>query len=163
MEFTLIFYCVVGNNASSDSSRVCSNIGDLVHAIILAVFLLLLCIFIIILLPTVTMFVSDGCAYLVEQKGVAQADYVFNSYVAGEIWPSVVAEIEGSLQSSVREFLALSSPRNIVNASTVICGLSDRTKNSIGLLGAVGWNTFISIPKVFANPDVQKKIQDGEQ
>ncbi|KAM3182684.1 hypothetical protein ACTXT7_011829 [Hymenolepis weldensis] len=158
---TKIFY--LSNNASCDSSRVCSNIGYLVHAIIFAVFLLLLCIFIIILLPTVTMFVSDGCAYLVEQKGVAQADYVFNSYVAGEIWPSVVAKIEGSLQSSVREFLVLSSPRNIVNASTVICGRSDRTTNSIGLLGAVGWNTFISIPKIFADPDVQKKIQDGEQ
>nr|CDS30534.1 conserved hypothetical protein [Hymenolepis microstoma] len=157
---TAIFYR--SNTDSYDSSHVCSNRGNLVYATILAVFLIILCILIIILLPTVTMFASDGCVYLVEQQGVAQTDCVLNSFVENEIWPTIVAEIEGTLQPSVRDFLVLSSPQNIVNASTVICGESIHTKNLNGLLKAVGWNTFISIPKVFANADVQQKIQEGE-
>ncbi|VDN98211.1 unnamed protein product [Rodentolepis nana] len=157
---TEVFYR--SSTDSYDSSRVCSNSGNLVHATIILVFFTILCILIILLLPAVTMFASDGCVYLVEQKGVAQTDCILNSYIENEIWPTIVAEIEGALEPSVRDFLVLSSPRNIVNASTVICGESIHTTNFNGLLRAVGWNTFISIPKVFASADVQKKIQEGE-
>ncbi|KAM7540118.1 hypothetical protein Aperf_G00000045914 [Anoplocephala perfoliata] len=146
-----------------DSTRVCSNIGNLVHAIIFLIFLIFGCILIIVLLPACAAIASDGCVYLVEQRGVAQADYVLNSYVENEIWPKVIEELEKFLTGSVKDFLVLSSPRNIINASTVVCRPSTLETKQTGLLGALGWSTFVSIKKVFNSSEVQKNLEEGDK
>lgn len=92
-----------------------------------------------------------------------QADHVLNSYVANEIWPKVLDQIEKYPGGPVKDFLFLSSPRNVINVSTVVCRQSTRETKHMGFLGALGWNTFISIKNIFSSSEVQKEMEEGEK
>ncbi|KAL5960990.1 hypothetical protein TSMEX_011274 [Taenia solium] len=157
---TELFY--VDGNAANTSSHICSNRGNLVHAVLFIVFLTTTSIFIIFFLPTCVLLVSNGCAYLTDQRGVAQLDYVLNSFVATELWPPVVKQVLASIKGSALEFLVLPSPTNIINATTVLCGREMRSAQ-MGLLEAVGWTSLINVTALLSTKEVTNKFTEGEE
>ncbi|EUB55062.1 hypothetical protein EGR_10083 [Echinococcus granulosus] len=156
---TKLFY--MDGNVAITSSHVCSNRCSLIHAVLFTVFLTVASIFIIIALPTCVLLVSDGCAYLTDQRGVGQSDYVLNSFVASELWLSVVRQVQTLMRGSVNGFLVLPPPTNIINATTVLCGRETRSAQ-MGLLGAVGWRSLINISALLSTKEVTDKINNGE-
>ncbi|KAL5104341.1 hypothetical protein TcWFU_008541 [Taenia crassiceps] len=157
---TKLFY--MDEIATNTSSRVCSNRGNLIHAVLFIIFLITTSIFIIVFLPTCVLLVNNGCAYLTDHRGVAQSDYVLNSYMATEVWPPVMEQALTSIKGSAGEFLILPSPKNIINATTVLCGREMRNAPT-GLLGAVGWTSFIDVFALLNTKDATNKYIEGEK
>ena len=106
--------------------------------------------------------VSNGCAYVTDQKGVAQTDYVFNSYMANNVWPTVASQIMDSFKGPAAKFIILKAPQNILNAITVTCGTSTQA-TQVGLLGAIGWTSLLDVNALLGSEEILKKIQEGER
>ncbi|VDD79806.1 unnamed protein product [Mesocestoides corti] len=147
---------------SSMDTGVCNNTAYCVSAIFFALFLLLTSLVVIVVLPGTTVVASSGCVYLTETKGVAQSDYVLNSYIANEVWPGVLGQIEAILNSPTLDFLSLPAPRNVINATTVSCQPLQRASQG-GLISAVGWTSFIDVSKLLNSQEIDSKIKEGEK
>ncbi len=100
--------------------------------------------------------------YLTHTQGVAQSDYVINSFLANSIWPGLLKELTGSITGEAANFLTLPSPRNVINATTITCRPVQR-ENGVGLLGAVGWTSLIDVPAVLDSKEINDKIAEGEK
>ncbi|VDM25878.1 unnamed protein product, partial [Hydatigera taeniaeformis] len=157
---TQLFY--LDESAAITSSHVCSSRGNLIHAVFFIVFLTITSIFIIVFLPICILFINNGCAYLTDQHGVAQSDYVINSFIASQLWPPLVKQIHNSINNPTTEFLVLPPPKNIINASTVLCGRAMRSAR-MGFLGAVGWTSFINVSAFLSSEGATNKFIEGEK
>lgn len=135
---------------------------SLIHSSIFISFLILICAVVIVSLPSCLLIVTDSCPYLTDKQGVAQSDYVFNSYLANNLWPPLVTRIRDSFKGPSTEFIVLQSPQNIVNAITVECATSAR-ETKMGFLGAIGWTSLLDIKALLESEETLKKVQEGEK
>lgn len=82
--------------------------------------------------------------------------------MATELWPPVVEQVLASIKGSTGDFLMLPSPKNIINAVTVLCGREMRSVQ-MGLLGDVGWTSLLNVSALLSTKEVTNKFIEGEK
>lgn len=146
-------------------SGVCNTCGFFIHAVVLGLTSLVLCLIVILIMPISTLIASEGCVYINTESGTAKSDHLMNMFIEQK-WPSVVAELTQSLgNAEFTQYVNLPAPKNALRAATGLCkpAVSTERSSQFGLLHALGWTSIIDSNKLVDSDLVAGQVAKGEK